>query len=427
MKFTLRRLAARKRWLLDYRLNGKQHRLVFKTKDLAEAEQERIETQITDGGTAWLALSTSERIELMAVAREIQQAGKTLRGVWEEYKRRTMGAKIVDKKLGDAYAMFKAERERVMLSKRTMQKTKSNVGRFITPRAAMFVSQITRQDVADYLAPFKGETFNTYRTSLNTFFLWCVKLKFAEESPLASLDAIDLRRLDNDEPPAVLHYKECVALLKATLDLDRGLIRYVAVCLLAGLRPEREATELHPSDITDRIHVRGKTAKDRQQRYVEIVPALAEWLALPLPSPMQGPQVGDWPIKNLRRRFMAIRERAGLIKVEPRTRPKKKGKGVVKIGQKIIETFWHQDAMRHTFASAFYAAHGPERTIAAMGHGDYESLFGHYRRLMTKEEGQRILSITPAIVTSAPATPTSTSNTCNSTPPTRTSDGQHPH
>jgi hypothetical protein len=79
------------------------------------------------------------------------------------------------------------------------------------------------------------------------------------------------------------------------------------------------------------------------------------------------------------------------------TRPKKKGKGLVRIGQKILETTWHQYCMRHTFASAFYATNGTERTIEALGHGDYESLFGHYRRRMKKEEGQRILAITPAI------------------------------
>jgi hypothetical protein len=102
---------------------------------------------------------------------------------------------------------------------------------------------------------------------------------------------------------------------------------------------------------------------------------------------------------------VAIRERAGLIKVEPRTRPKKKGKGVVRIGQKIIETAWHQDCMRHTFASAFYAVHGADRTIAALGHGDYDMLFQHYRRLMTKEEAEKILCITPAVVAMPPTVP----------------------
>jgi site-specific recombinase XerD len=407
MRFIIKRFRGKKAksWILEYRIHGERVRSRFKTKELAQAEQERIEGQVKDGGTAWLALTANERVELMSILREIQDTGKTLRAVWDEYKRRSFGKTLVDKKLGEAFELFKAERERAKLSKRTLQKHKSAVGRFVEPRAAMFVSQITRQDVADHLAPYHDETFNTYRNSLAVFFNWCVKpMKFAEENPVADIELIDRRRME-DKPPAVLNHAQCVALFRATLEHDPRLLRYVAVCLLAGLRPEREAVELHPADITDRIYVRGRTAKDRQQRYVEIIPALKEWLALSLPAPAQGPQAFDYPIANLRRRFVAIRERAGLIKVEPRTRPKKKGKGIVKIGQKIIETAWHQDCMRHTFASAFYAAHGADRTIAALGHGDYDMLFQHYRRLMTKEEAEKILSITPAVVTAPPSVP----------------------
>lgn len=161
---------------------------------------------------------------------------------------------------------------------------------------------------------------------------------------------------------------------------------------------EREAPGVSPADIGEKIHVRGKRAKTRQQRYVEIVPALKQWLALPCPGEQQGPFAGDWPIKNLRRRFEAVRAKAGLITLEPKTRPKKRGNGTVVVDYVVTETQWGQDIMRHTFASAFYAVHGAERTIEALGHGDYDMLFSHYRRLMTKEEGQRILSICPADV-----------------------------
>lgn len=392
MRFTIKRLTARKRWRLEYRLNGERFRPSFKTKELAEAEQERVEQQVSKGGAAWLALTGSERTELMTVFLEVQEAGKTLREVWEEYQRRAAGKELKKITLAAAFAQFMAERAHMRLSKPTIKKYRSNVGRFVTPRAAMLVSAVARQDVVDYLQPYRDETFNTYRTSLSVFFNWCVKLKFAEESPLSAIETIDRRRMDNDGPPGVLHYKECLALLKATLEIDRGMIRYVAVCLLAGLRPDREALLLCPGDITDRLHVRGKTAKDRQERYVEIVPALREWLAFPLwdakgPRPalqFQGPAGSDWPIVNRRKRFDAIRLKAGLVREE---------------NDKLVG--WHQDCMRHTFASAFYAVYGAERTIEAMGHGDYESLFGHYRKLMTKEEGQRILSITPAMVNAA--------------------------
>ena len=58
---------------------------------------------------------------------------------------------VVDKTLGEAFDLFKAERERAKLPKRTLQKHKSAVGRFVEPRAAMVVSQITRRDVADHV------------------------------------------------------------------------------------------------------------------------------------------------------------------------------------------------------------------------------------------------------------------------------------
>jgi len=407
MQFTIKRLAARKSWRLEYRLNGTRYRLCFKTKELAEAEQERVEAQVTDGGAAWLALKPSQRIELMGIYREVQSAGLTLRAVWEEYRRRADAKQIQRVTLTKAFADFNAEREKLGLSKGTKLKLKCIVGQFIQPRSATFVSTITRQDILDFLRPYKDESFNTYRNGLSVFFNWCVSpMKFAEESPVASIPTIDRRRMAHaDTPPGVLPYDACKALLKATLEHDPGLIRYVAVCLFAGLRPEREAVELHPADITDKIYVRGKTAKDRQARYIEMLPALKEWLTLPLPAPAQGPRAFDYPITNLRRRFLAIRERAGLVKVEPRTRPKKKGKGVVRIGQKIIESHWTHDCMRHTFASAFYALYGADRTIEAMGHGDYDILFAHYRRLMTKEEAERILSITPAVVTAPPTIP----------------------
>lgn len=403
MRITIKQLKARKRWRVEYRLNGVRYRPVFKTKALAEAEQERISGEVSDSGSAWIALPASERTDIMTVVREIKAAGLTLRAVWEDHRRGAVAKGMIEQTLDDAFKKFMQERKQSLVSRDTLAALNSNVGRFVTPRAKMQVSAPSRQDVMDYLAPFKGSTFNSYLTSLNTFFRWCVKLKFRAENPAASIEKIDRRRMDNfDEPPKVLHYDQCLALFKATVETDIGLIRYTAMCLQAGLRPEREAPGVAPSDIADKIHVRGKRAKTRQQRYVELVPALKQWLALPCPGAQQGPFVGSWPVKNLRRRFEAVRAKAGLLTLEAKTRPKKRGKGTVIVDYVVTDTKWGQDIMRHTFASAFYAVYGAERTIEALGHGDYDMLFSHYRRLMTKEEGQRILSICPADVFNPP-------------------------
>lgn len=410
MQFTITPCKGRngkRTWKLEYRLNDERYRPRFKTRELAEAERDRVAAQVGSDGKAWVALKDHERIELMAVHREVQAAGQTLRAVWEEFKR--IGSRRVkDQKVGEAYKLFMAECQRRNLSPRRRAALKSNVGRFVKPRPAMLAAAVTRDQLVEFLLPFKDETFNTYRRCLYTFFEWCkTAQKCVEENPVASIPFIEERHMEKfDVPPHVLHYDQCVALFKATLEIDPGLIRFTALCLQAGVRPEREAPGVQPGDIGKNIHIRARKAKDRQERFIAIVPALAEWLALPLddePGPppalkFQGPSAGDWPIKNLRKRFTAVREKAGLIKIEVKSRPWKKGDGVKKVGQIITNTGWDQDCLRHTFASAYYAVHGAEATIEALGHGDYDMLFGHYRRLMSKEEGQKILSITPAVI-----------------------------
>jgi len=381
MKFTLRRIANRKRWLLDYRTNGKQHRLVFKTKELAEAEQERIEKQITDGGTAWLAISPAERIEVMTIHREVQEAGYTLRKVWEDHKRGFHGGDVKRKTLQAAYNQFIAEREQMLSSDSTMAALRSNVGRFIRPRAELQVTAVARQDVMDWLVAFKGRTFNSYLTSLNTFFRWSVKLKYLKASPAADIEKIDERRMANlDEEPPVMSPAQVVALLQTARRTDPALLPYIAVCLLAGLRPEREAGHLAWSDIGETILVRGLHAKDRQRRYVTILPVLAAWLARPFYTRRRGPVAGNLPPRNLRRRFEAVRAAAGLF--SPKSSAEDEGK-------------WKHDWMRHTFASYHLALYGAEKTIAALGHGDYEMLFGHYRALVTREQAEQFWKLTP--------------------------------
>jgi hypothetical protein len=49
--------------------------------------------------------------------------------------------------------------------------------------------------------------------------------------------------------------------------------------------------------------------------------------------------------------------------------------------------------MRHSFASYHLALFGAEKTIAAMGHGDYTMLFQHYRALVTKAEAERFFGL----------------------------------
>ena len=203
------------------------------------------------------------------------------------------------------------------------------------------------------------------------------------KSPTATIQLIDESRMpDLDTPPLILNVAQCEALLRATLERDRGLVPYIATGLFAGLRPNREAAGLLETDIFDGfIRVRGLHAKDRQRRDVEIHPTLQAWLDLG----------GEFRPKNLRRRFERIRAAAGLIRLE---------KVPGKERKQIVATGWAQDCLRHTFASHYMPIFGAEKTVAQLGHGDYNMLFGHYRALVTRQEAEAFWKLTPDYVVS---------------------------
>jgi integrase len=400
---------------------GKRVRHYHPTKGSAEAEQASVIAQQKQAGNVWMTLLASERNTLITLFKEATDKGCTLRQAWDwfhanEWLTRVDTAELIvllkdveqrgcvvtqvvkllrkavdfyrengqvaNATIGEAYQQFITELEGQLVDGKSMRAYKSNVGRFVASREGVQLLTIKREEVLNWLTrPDWGpSTFNTYLTSLNSFFLWCVKTKKIKESPSATIRKIKRERMPSfDKPPVVLSLLQTARLLKAALDLDPGLIPYIVVGLFGGLRPEKESGRLQPEDINVdqmRIHVRGSHAKDRQQRYVEIHPLLKLWLDLG----------GDIPPNNLRKRFELVRERAGLIQ-----RVKQEGRQRLQ----IIQTGWAQDCLRHTFASHYRPVFGDDRTIKQLGHGDYSMLFGHYAKLVTPEEAAKYWTVTP--------------------------------
>lgn len=382
--------------------SGKRKRLFFESRVEADTEVERLRLERERTGQVWSALGASQRDELVLLLHEAERDGFTLRQA-VEYFRSNREFANTNVSLEAAYQQFIQETKTALLSDKSKKALRSNVGRFVTARPGRTLRSITREEVLKWLQreEWGPRTFNTYLASLNTFFRWCVKIKFLKESPAATIEKIDERRMpDLDEPPVILRVSQARRLLEVTWQLDRGLIPYVAVGLFAGLRPEREAGKLIADDIKkDFIRVRGQHAKDRQQRNVKIHPTLAAWLKLG----------GDLPPKNLRRRFEKVRAAAGLIRVERQTiKITRNAQGKIirrerilvegKYAKKIYETGWSQDCLRHSFASHYMAVFGAEKTIAQLGHGDYEMLFGHYRAMVTPDEAREFWRLTPVEV-----------------------------
>lgn len=387
MKVSVSKVMVRgeRRFMVSWRPPGQaRRRRFFAAKSAADAQANDLRGQLERAGVVWLALTAADRNSLLAAAEDAKRGGFTVQQA-VNFFREHQGSPTIQLTLADAFGQFTAEKEAQRLSFKTLAALRSTVGRFIAGREAQKLAAVQRADVLEWLQnPEWGpRTFNSYLTSLKTFFKWAVAAEHLPKSPAENISKIKERQMpDLDVAPHILTNEQVTRLLAVTLETDKGLVPYVATCVFAGLRPEREAGRLAWSDIGQKeITVRGLHAKDRQRRQVEIHPTLKEWLAIG----------GDLPPVNLRRRFEAVREKAALIKRE-------KVEGTRRL--QITPTGWGQDCLRHTFASNLLPIVGAEKTIAQMGHGDYAMLFKHYRQIVSDETAKAFWNLTPAAVQS---------------------------
>lgn len=396
MKISVRTVKVRKsvKWVVSWKpKDSHRKRLYFDTKTAADAEAQQLRGQQKRAGEVWLSVSAAQRDEFARLIEDAARGGYTIREAVDYFiaNRDLSRCNITT---GKAWEKFMQEKEAELIAPKSKQALKSNVGRFIAGRELLPLRSITRDDVLTYLRrPEWGpRTFNTYLISLKTFFLWCVKVEYLKKSPAAAIDPIDEKRLpDLDKPPVIIGLDQSEDLLCATLKTDPKLIRFVALCLFAGLRPEREAPKVAKEDIqAGHVRVRGLHAKDRQRRDVTVCDTLKAWLTF-------ADNIGaDYNPKNLRKRFERVRESAGLVRVE-RASGKGKSRSLVdgKLRKKIVNTGWAQDCLRHTFASNYFAIFGAEKTIRQLGHGNYDMLFGHYLTLVSQDRAAAFWKLTP--------------------------------
>ena len=372
------------KWFVDYRPPGaSRKRIIFATKRLADVHAATLRAQADAAGASWVGLSAVERSELLTVWAEVRASGFSLRDVWNGFRQSLSTPDRTPTTLSDALSLFLREQTAALLSKKSLAALRSNVGRFVAGREAALVASVSRSDVAEWVGrpEWSPRTCNSYLTSLTTFFRWCRRAGFVSGVASEGVQKIPARRMpDIDDPPSVLTLAQVRSLLRAVLTHDPGLIPFVCFGLFAGLRPQREAGRIQPEDVSDRgILVRGLNAKDRKRRIVDAHPTLLEWLAIG----------GEMPPRNLRRRFEVVREAAGLI-----SRSAVPGSDRLR----ILATGWDQDVLRHTFASNCLPLFGVEKTVAQLGHGNYEMLFAHYRAIVTTEDARVFWGLTPGVI-----------------------------
>jgi hypothetical protein len=154
-----------------------------------------------------------------------------------------------------------------------------------------FLHEITPEDVVRFLQSLRArdgvnaaskKTWNNYRTDLYQFFGWCgdKPRRWISGNPAADATRFKIDR----EQINVLALDQCKALMNYVAEFRGGeLVRYFALALFAGIRPDGELRKLAQhselADLGNRvIRITPMIAKTRKARQVQIRPNLHKWL-----------------------------------------------------------------------------------------------------------------------------------------------------
>ena len=264
----------------------------------------------------------------------------------------------------------------------------------ITPDAAeTYLKSLTKADGS----PISQQYRKNEKVKLGTFFNWAIRKKHISKNPLDDYKVT----VNGDGDITWLNATQMRHLLKACLEIDPAMIPFFTLGPFGGLRlaeyrgTSDKAEQGTPGTIRYTPLMKGKDgitwehvklekdipqivipkriAKTSSRRVVHLEPTLVEWLKLG----------GDlYPIRNWKKRSLAIRERANL--------------------GEHGEWEWGESIMRHTFASMHVAKHqAPERASTMMGHESLKVFKKHYfNGEVDPEEAKRFWELTPANVNS---------------------------
>ena len=228
-------------------------------------------------------------------------------------------------------------------------------------------SDVQREEIETWLDRTLG-SLSTRRNrirDLAILFEFSRRRGYCGSNPLDNIE----RPILDEKRPEIFTVTEAVALLNtADAYAELGLVPAVAIGLFAGLRlSEIKQLEWRHVDFEHNvIDVDGMIAKTRQQRNVEILPALTAWLHHS--RKFEGRVI---PI-NFRGKMLKLRDLAGLKK-------------------------WPDNGLRHSFGS-YHVAHfqNPNLTALQMGHSTTQMLFKHYRNYrINKSDAARYWNIMP--------------------------------
>lgn len=244
-------------------------------------------------------------------------------------------------------------------------------GKRFTRIAEKLLVDITTADIQREIADMTPSGRNTASAHLSSLWSFSIKRGWATVNPLKNLD-----RSHVPKPKIhILTAKQLRRLFVATIRLHPELVPLLAFEVFAGVRPiESEKISWENVDLEEGIlTIPDAIAKTRVSRHIEMHQTLKDWLEWHRSrGGMREGRICPHPHMTLRRYLRKIRSRSGLIP-------------------------WHQDVLRHVFASASLASDWRDigKLCLELGHSSQKMLHRHYARGMRRKDGLAIFQVRP--------------------------------
>lgn len=331
-------------WRIVGKVDGVRVRRNFPTREEAEswrheAEHERLLGPAVETlRSTWLTedqLRIAEGLFHQASGDELGEALRWwLRHGKEQVSATTAGAGIA---LFEAFTKFKQWLAESRLRPRSRKNLTDRVHRFVLGLGHAQLGDITADSVDAWISarPVSAATRDNDRRAISRLFSWCMERprRWIRLNPCSS---VRVERPKRGTPPT-LAPEGCLALMRAAESHQRGRqVRYLALCLFGGIRPE-EAARLRDTDLNladGEVRIRAEVSKTHVARTVAVGDTpLGAWLLAYPAAPLR------MSATTRRRDLLAIRQAAGIEE-------------------------WPNDVLRHTAASALIRICGSYATVA---------------------------------------------------------------
>lgn len=342
-----------------------RRRAFFKSRAVAEAKAAQLRQDRDAFGRTWLELSTKERMEVCSVVEAARAKGVALADVWRAYEAGQVagvkGSVTVEAALA---AMLTAKRVR-NLRENYLSDLARTVRQFAAGRMEALVREFTSADANGFVA--QAETPGgraTRRGRLLAFFGFCAKEDWLTVNPMLK---VERTRVDR-ERPEFLSVADCRRLVQEFEERHPRALGWLALALLAGIRPE-EAAKVAWAQVDlegGTVSLAAATHKTRKAHTVTLTPNALSWL-------IRAHEVkAELPISEstLRRETRTARKVMGWAR-------------------------WSKNVLRHTFCTYGVAMHGQAWTAQQADHSE-AVLRRHYANQAKPVEAKEFFSIEPS-------------------------------